>query len=166
MSLGTSIVFDSLPSGMRIDLLIDYPQYITTLAPALLDHWRFALREDTLDIRTVKLHCHLNRQSLPLAWVAHGNGQVYGTAALRASDIEGREDLTPWLGGVFVLTACRHRGIARALCEAVEKRAAHAGVDTLISSPWINRRCTRSLAGRPLIGLSGAGSTVTSWPSG
>jgi GNAT superfamily N-acetyltransferase len=53
----------------------------------------------------------MNRDELPIAWVAHANGQLLGTAALRVHDLEGREDLTPWLGGVFVDSEFRGRGI-------------------------------------------------------
>ena len=57
----------------------------------------------------------MNRDQLPIAWVAHANGQLLGTAALRVHDLEGREDLTPWLGGVFVASHFRRRGISAAL---------------------------------------------------
>lgn len=116
---------------MRIDLLADYPEYIPVLAPALLDHWRFALPEDTLEVRIAKLRGHTNRTALPIAWVAHADDVVFGTAALRINDLEGREDLTPWLGGVFVLPAFRRRGIGSALCAAVEAHARRTGVGTL-----------------------------------
>ena len=46
-------------------------------------------------------------------------------------DLEGREDLTPWLGGVFVLPAFRRQGIGSALCAAVEEHAQRTGVKTL-----------------------------------
>jgi hypothetical protein len=44
----------------------------------------------------------MNRDKLPIAWVAHANGQLLGTAALRVHELDGRENLTHWLGGVFV----------------------------------------------------------------
>jgi N-acetylglutamate synthase-like GNAT family acetyltransferase len=116
---------------MQIDFLADHPRYIACLAPALLEHWRFALPEDTLAVRAAKLGRHLSRQELPIAWVAHQNGEVFGTAALRMHDLEDRTDLSPWLGGVFVLPAYRNRGIGSALCETVERHAAAMGVSTL-----------------------------------
>jgi N-acetylglutamate synthase-like GNAT family acetyltransferase len=68
---------------------------------------------------------------LPIAWVAHANGELLGTAALRVHDLEGREDLTPWLGGVFVGSKFRRQGIGEALCAAVEEAARSRGIETL-----------------------------------
>ena len=65
------------------------------------------------------------------AWVAHEGGQALGTAALRATDLPGREDLTPWLGGVYVARQFRGRGVAAALCRTVESRAAALGFQKL-----------------------------------
>jgi hypothetical protein len=90
-------------TAMQIDFLADYPHYIDSLAPPALEHWRFALPQDTLEKRKEKLRGHLNRKDLPIAWVAHQSGEAYGTAALRVHDLEDRADLTPWLGGLFVL---------------------------------------------------------------
>jgi len=73
----------------------------------------------------------MNRDKLPIAWVAHANGQLFGTAALRPYDHEGHEDLTPWLGGVFVGSAFRRRGIGAALCSTVEDVARSRGIWTL-----------------------------------
>ena len=61
---------------------------------------------------------------VPLALVAHSGSQVLGTAALRADDLPGREDLTPWLGGMYVAPQFRGRGIGAALCAAAERKAA------------------------------------------
>ena len=46
-------------------------------------------------------------------------------------DLEGREDLTPWLGGVFVGSQFRRRGIGEALCVTVEEAAKSRGIQTL-----------------------------------
>ena len=116
---------------MRIELLADRPEYISNLALPIFEHWRFALPEDTLNTRVGKLRAHLSRSELPIAWVAHSEGQVLGTAALRTHDLEGREDLTPWLGGVFVLPAFRRRGVGSALCAEVEAHARRTGIQRL-----------------------------------
>lgn len=116
---------------MLIDLLADHPEHIDALASAMLEHWRYAQPEDTLETRTQELRRHLNRDALPIAWVAHDTKQVLGTAALRQYDLEDRQDLTPWLAGVLVLPAFRRQGIAAALCGAVERFARRAGVETV-----------------------------------
>lgn len=116
---------------MLIDLLAEYPEFIEQLAPPILAHWRFALPEDTLADRVAKLRNHANRATLPIAWVAHADGEVFGTAALRVHDLEGREDLTPWLGGVFVISAFRGRGIGSMLCATVEAHAWRSGIQRL-----------------------------------
>jgi len=84
----------------------------------------------------------MNRERLPIAWVAHANGQLLGTGALRVHDLEGREDLTPWLGGVFVGPPFRRQGIGAALCAAAEarSRAIHTlYLFTLDKQAWYSR---------------------------
>src|SRR5216110_4034940 len=116
--------------GFQISYLIEHPEYIPQLAQWLFEQWGSTLGEETPETRIKKLKTHLNRDTLPIAWVAHANGQLLGTAALRVHDLEGREDLTPWLGGVFVGSQFRRRGIGAALCTTVEEAARSLRVKT------------------------------------
>lgn len=109
---------------MQIEFLADRPNLIQGLAPAIWKHWRTELPEDTtLEHRVEKLQNHLHKAKLPLAFVAHQNGKALGTAALRTQDLDERTDLSPWLGGVFVLPEHRGQGIASALCRAATVHA-------------------------------------------
>jgi N-acetylglutamate synthase-like GNAT family acetyltransferase len=117
--------------GVRISYLIDYPQYIPQLTQWLFEEWDVMLGEKTPEARIRKLNAHMNRDRLPIAWVAHANGELLGTAALRTHDIEERQDLSPWLGGVFVGAQFRRRGIGAVLCATVENAARSRGVETL-----------------------------------
>jgi GNAT superfamily N-acetyltransferase len=115
----------------RISYLSDHPEYIPQLAQWLFEQWDSILGEKTIETRIRKLQAHMNRDKLPIAWVAHADGQLLGTAALRVHDLEGREDLTPWLGGVFVSSDFRRRGIGAALCAVVEEEVRSRGIQTL-----------------------------------
>lgn len=116
---------------MQISYLTEHPDFVPALAAALLEQWRWVTPELTLADRTAKVEEHLNWDKLPIAWVAHWEGQPIGTAALRVQDLEGREDLTPWLGGVWVAPTYRGRGIGAALCSVVEEKARVLGYDEL-----------------------------------
>ena len=118
-------------AGVRISYLIEHPEYVPQLARWLFEEWDAILGEKTPEVRIKKLNAHMNRDQLPIAWVAHANGQVMGTAALRVHDLEGREDLTPWLAGVFVGSQFRRRGIGAALCGTVEGATRSQGIETL-----------------------------------
>jgi N-acetylglutamate synthase-like GNAT family acetyltransferase len=117
--------------GVRINYLVEHPEYVPQLAQWLFEEWGAILGERTLEARIKKLKAHMNRDKLPIAWVAHASGQLLGTAALRVHDLESREDLTPWLGGVFVGAPFRRRGIGAALCAKVEDEARSRGTQTL-----------------------------------
>src|SRR5436853_5789729 len=117
--------------GVRISYLFEQPQYIPQLAQWLFEQWDTILGEKTSATRINKLNTHLNRDQLPIAWVAHANGQLLGTAALRVHDLKGREDLTPWLGGVFVGPHFRRQGIDAALCAAGEDGARPRAIPTV-----------------------------------
>jgi predicted N-acetyltransferase YhbS len=116
---------------MRISYLADRPELAAQLIPGLLEHWNYVFPLQTVADRAAKFRAHLNHDELPIAWVAHEGDQALGTAALRKFDLEGREDLGPWLGGVFVLPNHRGRGIASELCRIVEGKAHDQGVSRL-----------------------------------
>lgn len=117
---------------VRIDLLADHPEALATLAAPIWAHWRHVLPEDTcIAHREAKLRAHMQRRQLPLALVAHEDGIFLGTAAIRSHDLDDRPDLTPWLGGVFVLPEHRGKGIASALCLAIKLRAHAMGLSQL-----------------------------------
>ena len=136
--------------GVQISYLIDFPQYLPQLAQWLFEQWGSMLGEKTLEARIKKLKAHMSRDQLPIAWVAHANGQLLGTAALRVHDLEGREDLTPWLGGVFVGSQFRRLGIGEALCVTAENAARSRGIQclylfTLDKQAWYSRQGWRVL---------------------
>lgn len=112
---------------MVIELLADRPDLALSLAPEIARHWSVLIPEETTASRVAKLRSHCNRDALPIAWVAHSDGEPLATAALRTYDLEGRDDLTPWLGGVFVLQKYRGRGVASALCGVAEAKAWQLG---------------------------------------
>src|SRR5207249_10545593 len=113
--------------GVRISYLIEHPEYVSQLAQWLFEQWGSILGEETLEFRIKKLKAHMNRDKLPIAWVAHANGQLLGTAALRVHDLEGREDLTRWLGAVFVVSNFRRRGIGTVVLAGVGDEARWRG---------------------------------------
>ena len=108
---------------MNISFLADHPEFIETLAPWVSEHWRPILTQETVESRVEKFRTHLNHYTLPIAWVAHSGSQVFGTAALRVHDLPDHDNLTPWLGGVYVAPQFRRHGIGTALCSAVEQHA-------------------------------------------
>src|SRR5207302_11016698 len=57
------------------------------------------------------------------AFVASAAGELLGSSMLIAHDMDTRIDLSPWLAGVFVAPAHRHRGIATALVARVVEAA-------------------------------------------
>jgi GNAT superfamily N-acetyltransferase len=117
---------------MKISFLADHPEFIVTLAPWVFEHWRPMLPGDTLETRVGKLKMHMNYEMLPIAWVAHTGSDVFGTAALRKHDLPDHQNLTPWLGGVYVAPQYRRQGIGEQLCAAVEQHAKEVmGIDTL-----------------------------------
>src|SRR5262249_43848083 len=109
--------------GVQISYLVEHTQYIPQLAQWLFDEWAPILGEKTPEARIKNSKAPMKRDELPIAWVAHANGHVQRTASLRVHDLEGREDLTPWLDGVFVGSKFRRRGIGEALCVTVENAA-------------------------------------------
>jgi GNAT superfamily N-acetyltransferase len=130
--------------GVRISYLIEHPEYVPQLAQWLFEQWDFIRCEKNRETRIEELREHMNRDELPIAWVAHGNGQLLGTAALRVDGPEGREDLTPWLSGVFVGSHFRRRGIGAALCAHVEDEARSREIHalylfTLDKQAWFSR---------------------------
>jgi GNAT superfamily N-acetyltransferase len=114
-----------------ISYVADQPTLADQLVPGLVEHWASIIPGYTADARSAKFRAHMNRDRLPIAWVAHDGGKALGTAALRVCDLEGREDLTPWLGGVYVAPQFRGRGIASALCAVVEHKARQLGASVL-----------------------------------
>ena len=117
--------------GVRISYLIEHPEYVPPLAQWLFEQWDFIRDEKKPETRIEELREHMNRDELPIAWVAHGNEQLFGTAALRVDGPEGRENLTPWLSGVFAGSHFRRRGIGAALCAHVEDEARSREIQTL-----------------------------------
>jgi GNAT superfamily N-acetyltransferase len=119
-------------SVMTIDNLANHRSSIPKLARYFFDEWRpvYQKRGMTLDDVTASFEARANLESMPLALVAIDGGQVIGTGSLKLDDLEVRPQLSPWLGGLFVVPEHRNRGVATALIQHLlhEARRLHLAV--------------------------------------
>lgn len=109
---------------MKIALLADYPDEVRTVARWHWEEWGHLNPNGSFDLTPEKVSKRVNRDRVPLAYLALEGGSPVGTASLVEHDMEGREDLSPWLAGVYVHPDYRNRGVASRLilriCDVAE----------------------------------------------
>ncbi len=103
--------------SVRIDYLGNQKQFLPLLTEHMYQHWRSLLQAmgKSRDDFAQSMRDRCATDSLPLALVAFEGDQVLGTIALKPQDLARRPQLTPWLGGLFVLKKYRSQGIASLL---------------------------------------------------
>ena len=119
---------------MRIEYLVDYPQYLRQLAEWHHAEWSKYNPGDTVEKRMERMQAHLVKRQIPTTFIALDGDTLTGSACILEQDMPregGRHDLTPWLASVYVSPEFRNRGVGSALVTRVEQEARDLGVVTL-----------------------------------
>jgi len=123
-----------------IEYLADRPEFLPVLAGWHHGEWGRLHPGDTAEKRAERMKAHLGKKQVPTTFVALADGRSVGSASLVDYDMEGREDLTPWLASVYVIPEYRRRGIGSALVERVVEEARTLGIETLYLFTWDQER--------------------------
>lgn len=112
---------------LKIEFLADHPE-----AFPILERWFRQERgpyfgADGSADAWADLRGACNPDAPPVAPVALCNGQLCGTAALRARSISTHDHLSSWLGALSVGLAFRRRGVAQRLIAGIEELARELG---------------------------------------
>ncbi len=87
--------------------------------------------QQTVEWRIADLREHLNKTTLPLTFVAFSGSVPVGSASLTLYDLPIRQNLSPWLSTVFVLSEHRKQGIGSALVKHVVEKASALDIPRL-----------------------------------
>jgi GNAT superfamily N-acetyltransferase len=120
-------------TSVQVDYLGNQRRFLPMLLDAMYEHWRLLLhamgksRDDFAE--SLQDRCRIG--SLPTALVAYEGDQVIGTCALKPQDLDIRQQLSPWLGGMFVLPEYRGRGLGALLVSKTVAEARKLGLAQL-----------------------------------
>lgn len=119
---------------MKIELLADHRDFIPALAEWYILEWGPFYGERGPGDALADLTSRSNRNEIPIGFVATGNGEIFGAAAL---DLDAATDLTPSVVGLLVAPSQRGHGIATALLESAESIAKGLGYSRIYVSTTI-----------------------------
>ena len=117
---------------MMADYVITDLRAAPGFAEAVADRvWRAWWRDDGVPLAALRARLDESLgvpvAGIPSSFVAHRGGAFLGTAALIASDMEARPELTPWVAALWVEPVARRQGIGRALAAHAAQAAFTAG---------------------------------------
>jgi GNAT superfamily N-acetyltransferase len=114
----------SLPN-ITVDYLANRREVAHQLATFSYGEWRaiYDQRGQTFGDVLSTYNERANIDSLPLALVGFCGDQLVGTVSLKVSDLDVRPELTPWLGGLFVIPTWRRSGVGSMLMERALEEA-------------------------------------------
>ncbi|WP_254508521.1 GNAT family N-acetyltransferase [Anatilimnocola floriformis] len=115
----------------ELHYLAERSGHIPTLAAWHYAQWGELNPANDVAARIARLQTHLQQQAIPTTFVACDGEELLGSAALVASDLDIRPELTPWLASVFVAPAVRQRGVGTLLVQRVMQEARTLGVPRL-----------------------------------
>jgi len=148
--------------NIRIDYLADHPAVADELAKISWTEWRSiyeARRQTFADVlKTCRERMNIDR--LPLALVALDGDKLVGTVSLKPQDLEVRPELTPWLGGMFVVPEWRRRGVASLLMQRAVEEARRLKLATLYLWTSSAEGLYRKLGWQPVEGLDYCGKHI------
>ncbi|QIA66055.1 GNAT family N-acetyltransferase [Vibrio astriarenae] len=117
---------------MKISLLTDHPEAVTTIAQWYFDEWAHTAPHITLDTVIEKVtEKASNRNKIPLAIIAHVEDHLAGVLELKIRENKNYPDYEHWIGGVYTHSAYRRQGIAGALIHRAKEMACGMGVKKL-----------------------------------
>jgi GNAT superfamily N-acetyltransferase len=111
--------------AITIDYLKNHETGIPQLAKYSYQEWRpvYDRAQTTFDDVVKSYAQRVNIDALPLALGALHRGVIIGTGSLKVLDLGVRPQLTPWMGGLFVVEAHRGHGVATALIRRLTEEA-------------------------------------------
>ena len=115
---------------MLISPLADIPEAIPTMAKWFYDEWHNYDGRSISQI-TAQLSENLNRNFIPITFVAHQSLEILGTISLDISDLPEFDSYSPWLASLYVHEAHRGRGVASALVSHLKQFALSGGYTPL-----------------------------------
>lgn len=114
-----------------IDLIGYHLDLVPLVARWHWDEWGGDYENTSLEAWTAALATKTRTDGMPCGWVAFVDDAPVGSVFLELDGVEPRPELTPDLGGLYVLPPHRGRGIGSALVLACEAGARQFGVDEL-----------------------------------
>jgi predicted N-acetyltransferase YhbS len=115
----------------RIKYLAEKPETIDIIARWLHDEFQYLVPGKSIGDVVELLHDRLNRDKLPLGIVALRNDEILGTVSLKISDMDIRDNLSPWMAGLYVDKKYRNRGIGALLVKSIQEIARQFGYKEL-----------------------------------
>ena len=120
-----------MDTSLTISYLADCPETIPQLAAWQQAQFGYLSPTSNEAGRIDRFRTHLQRNAIPMTFVAQVDGAPVGSASLVVSDMSIMPELTPWLAGVYVAHEHRRRGIGAQLVRRVMAEATALGVDRL-----------------------------------
>lgn len=116
---------------MEIASIADHLDVVPVIAAWHFAEWGHLDPSGTLASWTEGLGQRTRREQIPTTYVALEGDKLLGSVTLVEQDMLTRPDLSPWVAGVYVAAAHRHRGIGSALVRHTVRQAAQMGVERL-----------------------------------
>jgi predicted N-acetyltransferase YhbS len=116
---------------MPIDYLADHLELAPVLAAWHHQEWGRLMPEWSHEQALAELQSHTGRCQVPTTFVALEDGRLVGSVSLLEDDLDGWEDLTPWLASLYVIPERRGQGLGTRLVKRVIEEAAALCVPTL-----------------------------------
>jgi len=99
-----------------IEPLPRHSHHIPDMSLAFHKEWAHLIPGKSVSDVEQSLRSRTNVDRLPVAFIAvEESGDWIGAVSLKEQDLEGREDLSPWLSSLFVREAFRKHGIGASL---------------------------------------------------
>jgi len=116
---------------MKFEYLADNKNQIPTIAKWYFEEWGHLGGVNTLEKSVENLQVYLNKGKIPLMVLAIENGEAIGVAQLKYREMTIYPEKEHWLGGVYVPSEHRGKGIASQVVQQIIDNAKKLNVRTL-----------------------------------
>lgn len=107
----------------RIAKLCDFPQHIDTVVDWLYSEWG----NNNYSFWKSWVVSSLTANEIPQTYILFVNDEVVGTYSLWRCDLQSRQDLFPWFGGLYVKTSWRGKKLSSILFEHAKEMLVSMG---------------------------------------
>lgn len=116
---------------MEIVLLANNESALPIIAKWYSDEWGYIGEGRSATELEQKLSDYLNHDKLPLIILAQDGDELLGAAQLRFHEMDIYPERKHWLGGVYVASEHRGKGIGKSLVNAIIDKAKVLGVNSI-----------------------------------